>query len=312
MIVRAILLLAVSIWCLQPQPVLSETVKAIANPTREQFQSYWYPNGAEISRYRLEQARYGDIHSGDAVLIFVTESMDSKLQVKADRPDSHDIPILKLNATRKFYTGIYPYSVLTSIFAPVDAQQYVLPLKISTSVQEWCGHVYAQMNLRDDKYIVESHSYFEKEADGRFSLDDIIPEDAIWTKIRIAPNTLPLGNFLMIPGMVYARLLHRPLAPLKVKGSLSSEDGKSLEGKALMQYRLEYSENRRVLKIFFEKEFPYRIQGWEDIHRSLPGMGAKILTTRAWRTHTIMIDYWNRHGNRDRRLLKKLGLTDGR
>jgi hypothetical protein len=114
MIVRSILLLAVSIWCLQPQPVLSETVKAIANPTREQFQNYWYPNGAEISRYRLEQARYGDIHSGDAVLIFVTESMDPKLQVKADRPDSDDIPILKLNATRKFYTGIYPYSVLHS------------------------------------------------------------------------------------------------------------------------------------------------------------------------------------------------------
>ena len=80
MIVRAILLLAVSIWCLQPQTVLSETVKAVASPGREQFQNYWYPHGAEISRYRLEQARYGDIHSGDAVLIFVTESMDPKLQ----------------------------------------------------------------------------------------------------------------------------------------------------------------------------------------------------------------------------------------
>jgi len=52
-------------------------------PEASSFSAYWYPNGAEISRYDLKQVRYGEVHSGDAVLIFVTESMNPALQVKA-------------------------------------------------------------------------------------------------------------------------------------------------------------------------------------------------------------------------------------
>ena len=37
-------------------------------------------------------------------------------------------------------------------------------------------------------------------------LELLIPEDALWTMIRIAPASLPQGEFLMIPGAVYARL----------------------------------------------------------------------------------------------------------
>jgi len=130
--------------------------------TRDQFQDYWYNHGAEISRFSLQQTRYGEIHQGDAVLVFVTEKMNSDIQIKADHPGAQDIAILKLNAVRKFFTGIYPYSIMTSIFAPVDVQKYPLPLKVSSSTQEWCGHVYPQMNLAENEYRVRLHSYFEK------------------------------------------------------------------------------------------------------------------------------------------------------
>ena len=33
--------------------------------TPEQFQDYWYNHGAEISRFSLQQLRYGEIHDGD-------------------------------------------------------------------------------------------------------------------------------------------------------------------------------------------------------------------------------------------------------
>jgi hypothetical protein len=45
----------------------------------------------------------------------------------------------------------------------VDVQKYPLPLKISSSTQEWCGHVYTQMNLNENGYRVRMHSYFEKD-----------------------------------------------------------------------------------------------------------------------------------------------------
>ncbi|UCF91145.1 MAG: J domain-containing protein [Desulfobacterales bacterium] len=288
----------------------SQESSLTGNQTSARFRSYWYAQGAEISRFSLEQARYGEIHTGDAVLIFVTEKMNPRIQVKAEHPGPADIPILKLNATRKFYTGIYPYSVMTSTFAPLDARKYTLPLKISSTTQEWCGNVYLQMNLRGDQYLVESHSYFEKEADKTLRIRSVLPEDALWTTIRLAPAGLPQGEFFLIPGALYTRLAHRPLEPQRVSAQLTAAEGQSLEGNPLVSYEVNFPVEKRVLKIFFEKDFPYRIQGWEDTHSGLKGPGGQALTTRAGRTHTILSDYWNRHGNQDRSLLVKLGLRD--
>ncbi len=95
------------------------------------FDSYWYQGKAELTRYALRQARYGETHDGEVVLIFVTEDFLPKLQVKHEAGDAADaISVLKLNAYRRFYTGIYPYTVMTSSFSSGDrfsdaqAQQY--------------------------------------------------------------------------------------------------------------------------------------------------------------------------------------------
>jgi len=276
--------------------------------TPDQFREYWYSQGAEISRYALQQARYGEIHDGDAVLVFVTEPMNPAIQLKADQPDPQNIPVLKLNAVRKFFTGIYPYSIMTSVFAPLDTRAYPLPLKISSSTQEWCGHVYTQMNLRDHAYRVQMRSYFEKDGDQAFTLQNDVPEDAIWTMIRIAPQKLPQGTFSMIPGTVYARLVHRPLKPQKAVAALKMIEGQSLEGNALVRYEINFPAEQRTLRIDFEKAFPHRIQKWEDSYPGLSGKGTTVLTTSATRTHTLMDAYWQHHGNKDRARLKKLGL----
>ncbi|MCP5048156.1 MAG: hypothetical protein GY940_13375, partial [bacterium] len=251
----------------------------------------------------------GEIHGGDAVQVFVTEKMNPDTQVKADHPGTQDIAILKLNAVRKFFTGIYPYSIMTSIFAPVDVRNYPLPLKISSSTQEWCGHVYTQMNLNESEYRVRLHSYFEGEGDRDFKVQKAIPEDAVWTMIRLDPVSLPRGEFLMIPGTVYTRLLHRPVTVQKAVADISLTGEKSLEGNPLVIYEINLPEEQRTLRIYFEKDFPYRIQKWHDTHRGLIGMGAKVLTTIATRTHTIMDPYWKHHTNKDRRRLKALGLS---
>ena len=276
--------------------------------TAVQFRDYWYNYGAEISRFDLHQMRYGEIHRGDAVLVFVTEEMNPAIQVKADNHRPENIPILKLNFVRKFFTGIYPYSIMASIFSPVDLQKYPLPLKISTSTQEWCGNVYTQMNLQKDQYRVILHSYFEKEGDQDFEIKRAIPEDAIWNIIRIAPQDLPLGEFLMIPGTVYARLVHRPPAPQTAAASLEPVTEKSLEGNPLVRYELNYPGEQRRLRIVFEKNFPYRIQQFEESYAGISGTASQEMTTRAVRTHTIMDAYWQHNRNKDRALLNKLGL----
>ena len=140
----------------------SEIEKEIAKPKTKlskEFKAYWYNGEAEITSYKLEQARYGEMRSGTAVMVFVTEDFLPKEQVKADTYNEKNTPVLKLNSTKNFNTGIYPYSIMQSTFYPVANNQHAL--KISASVQEWCGHVYTQLNNRND-FEVTSHSYFQK------------------------------------------------------------------------------------------------------------------------------------------------------
>ena len=302
-----ILILILTAYLTVPSAYSYEPVQ-FGTYTAGQFQDYWYNHGAEISRFSLQQMRYGEIHEGDAVLVFVTEKMKPGIQIKADYPGPEDIPVLKLNAVRKFFTGIYPYSILTSIFTPIDVQEYPLPLKITSTTQEWCGHVYLQMNLNASEYHVRLHSYFEAEGDQDFKLKKAIPEDAIWTMIRISPDNLPRGEFSVIPGTVYTRLAHRPISPSTAIARLTLNESKSLEGKPLVLYEINYPDEQRTLQIYFDKDFPYRIQKWSETYRALTSKDTKILTTSAIRTHTIMKAYWRHHGNKDRKLLKSLGL----
>ena len=65
------------------------------------------------------------------------------------------------NFTKKFATGIYPYSMMTSVYSPIEVGENPKTLKVSTSAQEWCGHVYTQLNLKGSEYHVEGRSYEE-------------------------------------------------------------------------------------------------------------------------------------------------------
>src|SRR5205085_4020736 len=132
----------------------------------EELRKYWTQGKAEITRYKLTQSRYGELHDGEAVLIFVTEPFSRSKQVKLDdweHAGSDAVEVLKLNFVKKFVTGVYPYSLMLSTFTPVDAAQSPRVLKTSMSAQEWCGHVFGQLNLRGNHYDSAGFSYFESE-----------------------------------------------------------------------------------------------------------------------------------------------------
>ena len=227
----------------------------------DEFSEYWYAGQAELTRYELQQARYGEIRKGDAVLIFVTEDFLADKQVKYEFGDRNNaVPILKLNFTRKFYTGIYPYSMMSSIFTPVSADKP--SLKVTTTVQEWCGHVFIQLNQRNGKYNVQLRSYFQAENDQDFMLDDALLEDEIWTRIRLAPDSLPTGDIELIPGGQFARLRHTPLKVEMATAKLTTTGDTQPSGNDINVYTISYKDIRRTLSIEFEKSFPHRILAW--------------------------------------------------
>lgn len=273
------------------------------------FSDYWYQGKAELSRYTLKQARYGEIHEGDAVLIFVTEDFFTDKQVKFEHGNRgpNVTSVLKLNATRKFNTGIYPYSMMTSVFTPVKYGKDNKTLKLTASSQEWCGHTFMQANNRNSRFEGFINSYFQAEEGQTFSLDQALLEDAIWSLIRLNPDLLPVGDITLIPGFHYARLRHYELAIEKATAELRSIHERALSEKALKAYHIEYKSIERVLEIKFQAEFPYEIIAWEEKYPS--GFGnSKWLSTTATRTHSIMAPYWEQHDVADSVYRKQLGL----
>ena len=301
----AVLLIgAVSIWSFKSSAE-SEAIRntpAIENNSASDslFHAYWYDDKAEIRSYKLTQARYGELHQGTATVIFVAQPFSKEKGVKPDklRNTSDHIQVLKMNLLKKFGTGIYPYSMMMSTFTPLQESQGLT--KASVSGQEWCGHIFSQMNKRDNHYDVVSYSYFEEEGDRAFKLKSIFTEDEIWSRIRLDYQNLPTGDIDIIPGLYYTRLEQHQFKAEKASATLKQGDDVSI-------YTVHYPKRNRTLEISFNTQFPHEIIKWEETYADKRAPG-KRLTTTAVLDQSKKIDYWNYNAHKHHTIRKELGV----
>lgn len=267
----------------------------------DDFKNYWYAGNAEVSSYHLLQNRYGEERIGKAMMIFVTEDFSKNKQVKLDNPDlaeTDKVSVLKLNMTKNFVTGIYPYSMMLSAFTPVDVSQVPHTLKLTMSAQEWCGQVFSQVNLKHKKYVIAGHSYFEKEGDENLNIKVTWLEDELWNRIRLDPQSLPIGELDMIPGLFFSRLSHTGLNSEK---AICTKE----EATDLVAYTITYPLHKRSLAIEFEKAFPHRIKGWTEKYQQ----NGNTYTTTATLDKQLITNYWTKNKNEFLYLRDSLGLS---
>lgn len=277
-------------------PLKKETKIEAPRNVSQEFKDYWYAGNAEITSYSLMQERYGEIREGTAVNIFVSEDFLPTEQVKANNASEENISVLKLNKMKNFNTGIYPYSIMSSTFSPISNTGH--PLKVSTGVQEWCGQVYMQLNNREN-FEIESHSYFEGEADQKLSLEKTWLEDELWNLIRLNPEELPTGDVMIIPSFEYVRLRHKEIKQHNAFASLK-------QGDSITIYTLNYADIQRQLMIFFHSTFPYEIEKWEEVNAADQNDTLRLKTT-AVKLKRIKTAYWNDNSNESAHLRDSLG-----
>lgn len=277
-----------------------------ATTSSAEFNAYWYDGKAEVSSYTVEMARYGDMHPGKSVLIFVTEDFLLDKQVKNEQGSgAPSTSVLKLNKIDRFTTGIYDYSIMLSAFMPVDQVTYPFCLKTSFSAQDWCGQSFMQVNRRGEGYQATLRSYFESEGDKNSILDDAVLEDALWSMARLNPKTLPIGKFDIIPSSQHQRLRHTPNILEKATGALTLE--RNADSSEQYIYTVTFASGR-TLKFMLQTVFPYRLYGWEEKVKSGYGSQAQWLTTKASLDKTIKSPYWGLNSPENRELRKELGL----
>ncbi len=189
------------------------------------FWKHWGDGRAEVSSYDLTFPRYGEPRRGTAVAIFVTETFSEEARVKAD-PGRHaradEFPVMKLNLLQDFPTGIYDYSLMSSVFVGLEAKAgrpAGTPAKLVFSAQEWCGLVHHQLLPDARRARSVAHSYFDGEADRAETLplpDGAVFEDALylWARGLAGPGLAPgeSASVPMVRSLERVRLTHVPLA----------------------------------------------------------------------------------------------------
>lgn len=263
------------------------------------FYQYWGDGKAEISSYQVVQPRYGENRSGYGVMIFVTEDLHRDSFVKVETPGvpaDERIYTLKLNNVLKFDTGIYDYSVMSSVFSAVQGTDHPFELcKISLTAQEWCGQVFEEVLMRQGQAQGYLNSYFEKEGRQEYELAapaSFESEDHLLIRIReLNGPWLAAGEerqLVLLPSLWSFRVRHqaRTTVPARLtKGEVAhfSGGGQTLAANA---WTLEAG---GVTKTFWvEAEYPHRILGWED---SQGGRGELLVTVRE--------PYWQLNHNAD-------------
>ncbi|BAO56367.1 hypothetical protein [Nonlabens marinus] len=247
----------------------------------QEFKDYWYAGVAEISSYDLQHDRYGEKRQGSAVFIFVTEPFDPIDQIKADQPADSNQSVLKLNATRDFLTGIYPYKIMSSTFLPLETEDNAV--KVATSIQEWCGHTYMQFNRNEDQYDVELFSYFQSEGNKKFQISNAILENQIPSQLRLGPEAMPTGEINIIPPTEYLRLTHSETKVLPATAQLTKTDSSYM-------YVVNYDSGRNI-EYVTKSEFPYIIQSWKEEFPSRDGTSMTSATIKK----TLRTPYWKQN-----------------
>ena len=232
-------------------------------------------------------------------MIFVTEDFSKSKQVKLDNPQdrpSDAQKVLKLNMTREFLTGVYPYHTMLSVFTPVYEE--VPSPKLTASVTEWCGQSFSQLNFKNGKYNAKLFSYFESEGDVESKID-AKTEEELFNLIRLNPELVSMGNQLLIPSLIFQRFAHIPL-----KAEQATISKKDL-GSNQSEIEVVYSEIGRKLTIGYNQFFPFEILGFTETWTKSDG---KQEVTTATRTNMQLLEYWKQNEKVYEPLRKDLGL----
>lgn len=267
------------------------------------FWTHWGDGKAELSGYRIETPRYGEKREGHVALIYVTEALDRRTLVKDDTgsvPEPERLHVIKLNHTLKFQTGIYPYSVMTSVFAPVAdyGLERFFPAKISFTAQEWCGHVFQQLKPLKGRLWSSLASYFSTEGEAETLMDvsgEALYEDALLIQLRELDGPFNGGKDWtgqLVPGLWRTRRAHVPLTPVSARITRGTGERK---GKPVNRFVLTFGDVERTYDV--ERETPRRVLAWSESD----GERAELLKT-------ARLPYWQLNRPGDERHRQALGL----
>ncbi len=288
--------------------VIVMVVFMCAGSDQKKFNSLWYDGNAEISTYSLEQFQYGETRQGTRVMVFVTEPMRLENNIKPDvrLADELMVRVIKLNDHRHFVTGIYDYTVMTSVFTSVENKKpygNMATMKVAFSSQEWCGMVFERIIRKPGRYEGSLYSYFETpgEQSYHFSADKLQTEDNLWIRVReLNGPFLKEGEskeITLLPSRWILRKTHQKDGAVEAVVSKGQSQKRSTSLGEIDVMPFSWTIDTAVTTVWVEKAYPRRIV--EFCERD--GSSGKLIVSRRE-------PYWKQSSNEFLHLRQELGL----
>lgn len=268
-----------------------------------EFWDHWGDGKAELSSYEGEMRRYGELRDAETVLIYVTEPHDRRDWIKEnDAPEEHEVNVMKLNHVLTFQTGIYPYSIMTSVFSPVDdwGRARFQPAKIVLSSQEWCGNVWHGVWPGPDRFYSEIRSYFDSEGESSSIVEaseETLYQDGLLIQLRELDGEFNGGEDWkgkIVPSLWANRKAHTDLEP--VSATIERKDAE-LDGTKVTRFVLEYGDTTITYDI--EKADPHRVLRWKHSN----GSHFRLQKTKR-------LPYWRLNNPGGKKHRKQIGLDE--
>lgn len=267
------------------------------------FNGEYFSGEAQILVYELQKARYDSIHNGEAILVQVVEPFLYKEQVKNDQGEAEgSLNILKSNYFERFSTGVYDYALMTSTFTPLRYDTLQHSIKITSSIQDWCGQTLLHLNNRG-VFNLQMNSYFQKEGDSTFEIDRTWQEDEIMNLIRLSEAVLPLDNFKILPKTAFLSTNH--ITP-KSYGAFGQIKNEMMDTLALKVYSISIPELKRTVRYYYDPSRENLITKIEEEYPTV--FDGKIRKSTAILKSSQKMPYWELNAPSNKKLRKKMGL----
>ncbi len=272
------------------------------------FYGYWGDGRAEISSYDIKVPQYQEMRSGRAVLIYVTEDLNKETSIKAESliPEDDVIYVMKLNHIIRFNTGIYDYSVMSSVFSDVVGTYWPFALrKVTMTSQDWCGHTFDEVIINANNIKGRINSYFERDSLTTYSIpvsSNFLSGDGLLIRIRelngewLKPDQrVPISLFPSLWG-IRLRGLERKINDATLIKGLAENIEVGSEVFSTHKWTLTYGKIWQ--KYWVEREYPHRIVAWQFSD----GEKAALIETER-------LSYWLLNQNKDSHYRKSLDLN---
>ncbi|MCA9255983.1 MAG: hypothetical protein KDA33_10115 [Phycisphaerales bacterium] len=162
----------------------------------------WDDGLAELCYYDAVDFIYGEPRSYTRVMLMNREWLNPDEMVKTESiKDASSLPVFKMNLIEEIPTQNYNYRYTVTTFLGRPGLRLE---KLAASSQEWCGVTFKRLTRHADGLALDTYSYFEGEADRRWTLApdaSVYPVEAVFALARQVASTGEAMRLQLLPKM---------------------------------------------------------------------------------------------------------------